>query len=958
MQEHFIYEFGAFRLEPRERLLLREGKPVNLSPQLLSLLLLLLEEGGCLVTKEDLRRKLWESTQVSQDGLKVAVRNLRKVLGDGQNGDHYIENVRGGGYRFVSEIRKIRESRPAIHPQPGFSRVRKNSLRIALVAASGLLVVTICILYYYRPSRQGKDNDLRSAVPDIAFRKTAVLLPFNNLSERREDEWLSAAFPEWLSSEVGAGGQLRVLPGEQFAELRRDLSWKTSDSYSAEQLAQIKDALGATIIIMGAFATEEGQHRRQLRLDLKVVDASGGQLIASLTQVGGRDDLFDLIARSGGALRDRLGLREIGEGDARALRVVLPANQKAAELYIAGVEKFRQLDPLAARVLLEEAVSADTDYPLAHAALSAVWSAMGYDLNARAEANKALKLASGLSREQFLGIEATYHEAEKDWTRAEQIYQALSTFAPDNADYCLRLARAQTNGRRGKEALTTLAALRSSHSAAANDPQIDFQEAKAFESLGDFQHELVAADQAISNGKASNARQLVGNALIAKAWALDNVGHAKDAGIAAQEAINVYASISDESGMGWALKMIGDAVSDEGNHAEAIANYERALEAFRHVGNEHGIIISLNNMAFDLKDSGDLDRAKKTFGEAISVCEKTGDTRDEVLSVNGLGTIFWREGDLIAARKMYESALAQFRSNNDEANTAKMLRNVALIMQAQGELAKADLNLNESLTLDRKIGNRQEIAASLDNICELSVIRGDFADAQSRCDESKKLGEQDDDKRSKSDALVGLAQILTAKGDVAEARNTFQEPIRMRAQSGEKGLAGEAAILMAQLELDNGDLPEAEHLVLQAKEEFDTEHRIDEQALALAALGNVHLKEGKISLAENEIGSAREESKRSQDLIVSLQITSIAAELEAAKGKLQDSASELRAILKKCKQYGYVAQEMTTRLLLGDIELRIDRNAGQLALRTLAEDAKQKGFLLISSKAVHALGGS
>jgi Tol biopolymer transport system component/DNA-binding winged helix-turn-helix (wHTH) protein len=112
MQGKLIYEFGPFRLEPAERRLLRKGQPVNLSPQLFSLLLAFVENAGHLVSKEELRKKLWGTNHyVDKDALKVIIGNLRKAMGE--NGEPYIETVRGEGYRFIAPVSRIENPVPA-----------------------------------------------------------------------------------------------------------------------------------------------------------------------------------------------------------------------------------------------------------------------------------------------------------------------------------------------------------------------------------------------------------------------------------------------------------------------------------------------------------------------------------------------------------------------------------------------------------------------------------------------------------------------------------------------------------------------------------------------------------------------------------------------------------------------------------------------------------------------------
>src|SRR4029077_4276252 len=109
MQEKPIYEFGPFHFDPRERLLSRNGQLVSLSPQLFDLLLFFVENAGHLLSKEELRSKIWRQAHVSEDTLKVAVGNLRRALGKDQNGLPWIENVRGGGYRFVAKVVRTAE---------------------------------------------------------------------------------------------------------------------------------------------------------------------------------------------------------------------------------------------------------------------------------------------------------------------------------------------------------------------------------------------------------------------------------------------------------------------------------------------------------------------------------------------------------------------------------------------------------------------------------------------------------------------------------------------------------------------------------------------------------------------------------------------------------------------------------------------------------------------------------
>ena len=96
--------FGPFSLSPSKRLLLENGKPVQIGSRALELLILLTERAGELVTKEELTTRLWPTTMVVGANLTVQISTLRRVLRDGRDGNRYIVNEPGRGYRFVAPV--------------------------------------------------------------------------------------------------------------------------------------------------------------------------------------------------------------------------------------------------------------------------------------------------------------------------------------------------------------------------------------------------------------------------------------------------------------------------------------------------------------------------------------------------------------------------------------------------------------------------------------------------------------------------------------------------------------------------------------------------------------------------------------------------------------------------------------------------------------------------------------
>src|SRR6185369_2077264 len=102
-----LYEFGPFRLDTAEQLLLRDGKPVPLTPKAFEMLVALVERSGHLVEKEELMKVVWADAFVEESNLTNNVSALRKLLGQGKGGENYIETVPKRGYRFTAAVREL-----------------------------------------------------------------------------------------------------------------------------------------------------------------------------------------------------------------------------------------------------------------------------------------------------------------------------------------------------------------------------------------------------------------------------------------------------------------------------------------------------------------------------------------------------------------------------------------------------------------------------------------------------------------------------------------------------------------------------------------------------------------------------------------------------------------------------------------------------------------------------------
>jgi eukaryotic-like serine/threonine-protein kinase len=104
-----LYEFGPFRLDVEERLLMRDGRMAPLPPKVFDTLLVLVENSGRVVSKDELMQSLWPDTFVEESNLTQNISQLRRALSDGTTGAKYIETIPKRGYRFVADVQPVVE---------------------------------------------------------------------------------------------------------------------------------------------------------------------------------------------------------------------------------------------------------------------------------------------------------------------------------------------------------------------------------------------------------------------------------------------------------------------------------------------------------------------------------------------------------------------------------------------------------------------------------------------------------------------------------------------------------------------------------------------------------------------------------------------------------------------------------------------------------------------------------
>ena len=748
-----------------------------------------------------------------------------------------------------------------------------------------------------------------------AVRRSIAVLGFRNVSGRVETAWLSTALSEMLTTELAAGEQLRTIAGENVSQMKINLSLADAETYGRDTLTKIRANLGTDVIVFGSYVpVSDGQ----IRLDVRLQDAVAGETLTAFSARGSETQLDDLAGRVGSALRQRLDVEELSAAEAVAVKAAFPANPQAVRLYTEGLGRLRVFDALTARPLLEAAIAIDPEYSLAHSALATAWSSAGYDERARAETRRAFELSANLSREDRLVVEARYRETNNEAERAIDIYRTLWNYFSDNLDYGLQLAGAQTAAAKGREALTTIEALRKLGSPASLDPRIDLAEALAAAAVSDFQRSQASSARAAERGEAIEARLLVARARNAEGSALFGLGDYQRAVSLHERAAEIYAAAGDRRGFTQALMSMGRVFILRSEYSSAEEVLKRALSTQREIGHQSG----------------------------------------QAATLRALFVSRYLQKDLVAAKAFTEDALAIDRELNDRASLATGLNNLGIVLYDQGNRAARKAH-EEALAIRREIGDRQGVAMSLNNLAQVVADQPDLAGARRLFEEALRIGQEIGNRSRVAYTLNALGAIIAQQGDRGQARARLEEAVAIRTELGEKGLAAEARVALAKVLIDDGEAARAETLAQEAAREFETQKVTTSQASALSALAESRLAQGKLAAAQGATDAALKLLRRDDVREMRLAIVTTAARVSASLGRTAEARKSLEAVLREAAEFQLARSELEARLAVGEIELKSgDTAAARARLTALEKDATATGFLNIARKARTVAAGT
>ena len=391
-QTRAIYEFGVFRLDPSERLLVRDGQPIALAPKVFDTLLALVESPGRLVDKDQLMSRVWPDTFVEEVSLARNISDLRKALGESTAEEKLIETVPKRGYRFTAAVKCIRPEETTVVVQ------RHTTARVVV------------------------EEQLET---DTALRSIAVL-PFRPISAESRDEFLELGIADALITRLSNISQMVV---RATSSVRRYLNLN-QDSTQAGRELRVDHVLDGSIQRAGD----------RIRVTAQLVNVADGRSLWAgkfderFTDIFGVEDVISeqvanaLVLRLTGEEK-RLIARHYTD-NAEAHRLYLRGryywNKRTRDGYEKGIEHF------------EQAIEVDPEYALAYAGLADCYSMLGrfglvrpseIMVKATLAATTALRMDDTLA-ESHASMALAAHIYEWEWEAAEQHYRRAIELSP------------------------------------------------------------------------------------------------------------------------------------------------------------------------------------------------------------------------------------------------------------------------------------------------------------------------------------------------------------------------------------------------------------------------------------------------------------------------------------------------------------------------------------------------
>ena len=431
-----IYEFGDFRLDISERLLLRDGIPVVVTPKVFDLLGLLVENHGHLMEKEKLIKALWPDSFVEEANLNVNVSTLRRVLGESPAESQFIETVPRRGYRFVAAVSEIEDRPlPRQREQPEKSALAVPELSTTPVSAEHSIESASSRKHTRWVLWSAAIFTLLSAIFLVSWRfthhstnapiRTIAVLPFHPLSASYSDAALEIGMADALITRLSNSNQIVVRPTSSVVK------------YTGTETTTL--AAGRELEVDAVLEGTVQRDNNRIRVTVQLLRVNEGVPIWAETF----DDYFTNIFAVQDSISEKMAeaLAMHLSGHAKQLMAKRSTeNTEAYQLYMQGRYLHFKYKFQEALKFFEAAVEKDPEYPLAYTGLALNYVALATTTSNRQEfTDKALAAAH-----KAVSLDAELDEAHNtlgwvkylgqwDWPGAEQEIQRAIQLNPNNS---------------------------------------------------------------------------------------------------------------------------------------------------------------------------------------------------------------------------------------------------------------------------------------------------------------------------------------------------------------------------------------------------------------------------------------------------------------------------------------------------------------------------------------------
>jgi TolB-like protein/DNA-binding winged helix-turn-helix (wHTH) protein len=425
-------DFGAFKADLRAGELLKNGRKVRLQEQPFQILAMLLEHPGEVVTREDLRLKLWPAdTFVDFDhGLNNAINRLREALGDSADSPRYIETLSRRGYRFIAPVDRgvsaaARTSEVAnselvavpeeVVPSGRLTSSASHPLSWLWMPVTALAVLLALLLGLN--VRGWRDRLFTKSTPPRIH--SIAVLPLENLTGDPSQEYFADGMTEALITDLGKLGALRVISRTSVMRYKG----------TRKSLQEIARELQVDVLVEGTVARSGSR----VRVTANLIQASPERHLWAESYERNLSDVLALQDDVARAMAIGIHIKITPQEQAR-LASARPVNPEAYEAYLKGRFFWNKFTPegwLKGIEYFNEAIHIDPSYALAYAGLANCHISLGsFGIvppreampKGIAAAQKSLLLEESLADAHF-SLASAKTLFEWDWIGAEREFK-------------------------------------------------------------------------------------------------------------------------------------------------------------------------------------------------------------------------------------------------------------------------------------------------------------------------------------------------------------------------------------------------------------------------------------------------------------------------------------------------------------------------------------------------------